>query len=150
MSFLLLVINVLFSIFALDCFLAPTLIECDKSNNSCVRKKRHFWTSLVKEEKLCNLSDIKEAKLIHYVSGGNTANLIYHTALELNNGNSIQLTYGSSSKKRNEKQTEAINCFLKSEQQKFTTEQSGFSGNVALFFFIVSLVAFGMQILLLF
>ena len=76
----------------------------------CVRLHKHFWQSGYKEEKLCDVHDIKDVRVARHEDDDSTT---YSVVLELNNGDSLAIfDTSSSSRSEHEKQAQLIKDFL--------------------------------------
>lgn len=106
----LLFIGLIFLLLFVEFVTSPTIFKCDRLRNECVRLHKHFWQSGYKEEKVCDVHDIKDVRVASHANDGST---MYSVVLELNNGDSLTIfNSSSSSRSTHEKQAQLIKDFL--------------------------------------
>lgn len=109
-------IGLIFLLLFVEFITSPTIFKCDRLRNECVRLHKHFWQSGYKEEKLCDVHDIKDVRVARHV-GVNSR--MYYVVLELNNGDSLRIFNSrSSSRSEHEKQAQLIKDFLQYKTSK--------------------------------
>jgi hypothetical protein len=103
-------IGLMFLLLFVEFITSPTIFKCDRLRNKCVRLHKHFWQSDYKEEKLCDVHDIKDVRVACHEESNST---MYSVVLELNNGDSLTIfNSSSSSRSEHEKQAQLIKDFL--------------------------------------
>ena len=103
-------IGLIFILLYIEFITSPTIFKCDRLRNECVQLHKHFWQSGYKEEKLCDVHDIKDVRVARHAKRGST---MYSVVLELNNGDSLTIFNSSSSlRSEHEKQAQLIKDFL--------------------------------------
>ena len=103
-------IGLIFLLIFVEFITSPTIFKCDRLRNEYVRLHKHFWQSGYKEEKLCDVHDIKDVRVARHEDDDSTT---YSVVLELNNGDSLAIFDSSSSlRSEHEKQAQLIKDFL--------------------------------------
>jgi hypothetical protein len=111
--------------------------------NKCVRLHKHFWQSGYKEEKLCDVHDIKDVRVACHEKSNST---LYSVVLELNNGDSLTIfNSSSSSRSEHEKQAQIIKDFLQYKTSEVVIKDLSFFVLFIFALFAVALLSTGLS-----
>lgn len=109
-------IGLIFLLLFIEFITSPTIFKCDRLRNECIQLHKHFWQPVYKEEKLCDVRDIKEVRVARDDEG---RSVMYSVVLELNNGDTLAILNSSSnSRSEHEKQAQMIKDFLQYKTNK--------------------------------
>lgn len=138
------VLGIVFFLMFLEFFVSPTSVRCDRLTNTFVFRHKHFWQREYREEKLCDVRDVKCAKLDRHVDEGTT---MYSTVLELYNGESIAVfNSASSDRKEHEKEVKIINDFLQYKTGQINIKDNNIIIMVLSFVVFLTFTLFGVGI----